>query len=142
MFLIVIALDGNDRNSGFAHHRQAFDSVVHRLRRDDTFMKEIAAHYDEIHFLFDAVALQNIDPRIKKITRTRRKLVSCAAEMHVGDVKKLHSVDFTTEEIHHRDTESTEIMTNGIVTSYGLTCYFNCWFISLCSLCLCGKFFS
>src|SRR4051794_27519012 len=58
-------------------------------------MKKIAAHNDEIDLFADRVFLQNIDPRIEKITRRFVELITRAAEMHVRNVKKFHSVIIT-----------------------------------------------
>ena len=53
-------------------------------------MKEIAAHQNEIDTLFDGVAFQHVDPRVKEIARAFGELITRAAQVHVGDVQKSH----------------------------------------------------
>jgi hypothetical protein len=59
-------------------------------------VKKVPAHDDEIDFLFDRIPMKNIDPRVKEIARTFGQRISCAAQMHVGDVQKLHVGKFIT----------------------------------------------
>jgi hypothetical protein len=54
-------------------------------------MKEIAAHQHKFDLLPDGVPSQNIDPRVEEITRALSQLISRASEMHIGDMKELHT---------------------------------------------------
>jgi hypothetical protein len=53
-------------------------------------MKKVTAHDHEIHVLADRVLLQYIDPRVEKIARAFGQLVARTAQVHVGDMQKLH----------------------------------------------------
>jgi len=90
VLLIVISFDRDDRDPGILQKVQTRDRVVHRLGRNAFFVKEVAAHDDEIDFFTDRILMKNIDPRVEEVARTFGQLISCAAQMHVGDVQKLH----------------------------------------------------
>jgi NAD(P)-dependent dehydrogenase (short-subunit alcohol dehydrogenase family) len=53
-------------------------------------VKKIAAHDHKINFFVDRVLLNDVYPRIEKITRAFRQLISRAAKMNIGDVKETH----------------------------------------------------
>jgi hypothetical protein len=90
MFLIVIPLDRDDRNSGLLEHAEPGERVIHRFGRDVALVKKVSAYKDKIHIAIDGIFFQNIDPGIEKISRTFGQLIPCASQMHIGNMQKLH----------------------------------------------------
>jgi hypothetical protein len=58
-------------------------------------MKEIPTHQNKFNSLVYRVPLEDVHPRLKKISRAFGKLVPRASQMHIRDMEKLHNPNLT-----------------------------------------------
>ena len=108
MLLVVVPFDGNDRYASVPEQIKTCNGIIHRLRRDASFVKKISAHDDKIDLFADRVFFENIDPRIEKITRALWQLVPGTAEMHIRNMQKLHKFILPQAEFN-AETQNTQI---------------------------------
>jgi hypothetical protein len=89
--LIVVALDGDDRDAGLLQPPQPDHGVVHRLGIDLARVEKVAADEDEIDAARDGVVLDHVDPRAREVFRALVEVVAAAAEVDVRDVQEFHN---------------------------------------------------
>jgi hypothetical protein len=96
--LVMVAFDGDRRDSGLLEEFKAGYGMIHRLRVYVAAVEEISRNEHEINFVRDGVIRYHLVPRPEKIFRALFQIITAATQMYVCQMEESHMTSIIRQE--------------------------------------------
>ena len=112
--LIVITLDGDDRDASFLQQLKTGNRMVHRLRIDVAAVKEITRDEHEINFVRESVIGNHVIPCPEKVFRALFQIIAATAQMYVCKMEESHMTNIIRQKRQEAEDSKAEVRNDAL----------------------------